>query len=170
MKQFRRRLVGYLVIAAAALVAVLLVLIGLGILVLPSSSPAPVSVTETNYTVLEGKTAYGSYWFGIIESGFNASFTDRLSFPGFNGYPGNLAPGGSFGVDVLLWNNDSTAHTVYSVSVAPPFIYLTSDPTLPIPVPAGADNAAFTFTVRAPNTPGASYALNLTINALNPAP
>ena len=98
------------------------------------------------------------------------SFSDQLSFPDFNGYPGSLAPGGTFGLDLLLWNNDTANHTVYSASVAPPFTFLRSDPPLPSPVPAGVDNAAFTFTLQAPNSPGTSVVLNITVNALNAPP
>lgn len=169
MRPFRRRLIGYLVIAAAALVAALLVLITLGYLVLPSAAPAPVRISQTNYTLLEGKDASGAFWFGVIEANSNVSFTDQLTFPDFNGYPARLAPGGTFGVDLVLWNNDTQNHTVYSVTVNAPFRYLGCDPALPIVVPAGADDAAFVFSVRTPDQPGASLALNLTINALTPS-
>lgn len=170
MRLFRRRLIGYLVIAASALVVILLVLIALGYLVLPSQQPADVNVTQTNYTILEGKAASGKNWFGVILSNANVSFDDQLTFPNFNGYPGHLTPGATFGVDILLWNNDTVDHTVYSVSVNAPFSYVRSDPTLPNLVPANDDNAAYAFTVRAPNQPGASLVLNVTINALNAPP
>lgn len=171
MKFTRRGLIGYLVIVASALVVVLLVLIALGYLVLPSKTPASVNIVQTNYTILEGKGATGVYWFGVIgSSGANVSFDDQLTFPNFNGYPANLSPGSSFGVDVLLWNNDTLNHTVYSVSVNSPFALLGSKPTLPVNVPSRDDNAAFVFTVQTPNQPGASLVLNITINALNPPP
>ena len=170
MRLLRRRLIGYLVIAAAALVVVLLLLIALGYLVLPTPSPVPVKVVQTNYTILEGKGASRKYWFGVILTNSNVSFSDQPSFPQINGYPGYLTPGEKFGADLVLWNNDTENHTVYSASVNPPFGFFDGDPAFPNVVPAGDDPAGYAFTVVAPNHPVASLVLNVTLNALNPPP
>jgi hypothetical protein len=158
MKFQRRRILGYAVVAAAAVVALLLVLIALGYLVIPTSPSVPVRITETQYTILEGTNASGKYWFG----------PDTLSYSGFNGYPGNFTAGSTFGVPIVLINYDSQPHTVYSVSVNSPFKFLSSDPPVPCVVPAGADDAGFEFTVSVPNSPGSSFVLSVTINAVSP--
>lgn len=160
-RRARRRLLGSLVLAAAVLVALLLVLISLGYLVLPSASPASVNIVRTHYSILEGTSASGQYWFGL-----DGNFSDQLTYPDFDGYPANLPPGGTFGVPIVLWNNDSVNHTIYSVSVNAPFELVRSDPALPIVVPTGVDDASFVFTVRVPNQPGASLGLSVTIDAL----
>lgn len=143
---------------AALVVVVLLMLIGLGYIVLPQQTTPPITVTQTRYTILEGTNASGGFWFG----------PDQLVYPGLNGYPTTVPPGGSFGVPIVLWNHDSANHTVYSVSVASPFTYDGSDPALPIVVPAGEDNANFEFTLTAPSQSGVSLTVNITINALSP--
>lgn len=160
-RRARRRFLGALVLAAAVVVALLLVLISLGYLVLPSASPAPVNIVRTHYTILEGTSASGQYWFGL-----DGNFSDQLTYPDFDGYPANLTPGGTFGVPIVLWNNDTVNHTIYSVGVNAPFVLVRSDPALPIVVPTGVDDASFVFTVRVPNQPGASLGLDLTIDAL----
>lgn len=144
-------------IVAAGAVVLLLVLIGLGYLVLPQNPTAPVTITQTRYTILEGKNASGGYWFG----------PSSLVYPGLNGYPTTVVPGAKFGVPIVMWNYDTANHTVYSISVASPFVYDKSDPGVPILILAGADNANFEFTLTAPNQPGTSAVVNITINALS---
>jgi hypothetical protein len=159
VKLRRRRFLGYAIVAAAAVVVLLLVLIALGYLVIPTSPSSPVRITATEYTILEGTNSSGGYWFG----------PDSLSYPGFNGYPGNFTPGSTFGVPIALYNYDSQNHTVYSVAVNPPFKFVGSNPPLPCVVPAGEDSANFEFTVSVPNSPGASLVLSVTINTVSPA-
>jgi hypothetical protein len=159
MKLRRRRLVSLGVVAATAVVVVLVALIGLGYLVLPQSASAPITISETQWTILEGTNASGGYWFG----------PNTLSYPGLNGYPLSVAPGSTFGVPIVLWNHDNANHTVYSVLVGLPFTYVRSDPPVPIVVPAGEDSASFEFWVTAPSEPGASLMVTITINALNPS-
>lgn len=144
------------IVAAIGVVVLLVGLIGVGVLVLPSSASPTITISETRYTILEGTNASGGNWFG----------PDQLSYPGLNGYPTSVPAGSSFGVPIVLWNHDSANHTVYSVSVAPPFTYVRSDPALPISVPAGEDNANFEFTLLAPTGSGGSIAVAITINAL----
>lgn len=156
MKLRRPKLVELGIIAAATLVVVLLGLIGAGYLILPQTTPSPITIVGTQYTILEERNSSGGFWFG----------PDTLSYPGVNGYPTSVPPGSSFGVPIVLWNHDNASHTIYSVSVQPPFRFGGSDPPVPIPVPAGEDDANFVFTIYAPSDAGASLNLSITINAL----
>ena len=56
------------------------------------------------------------------------------------------------------------------MSVNAPFAYVRSSPSLPNLVPPNDDSAAYSFMVRAPDQPGASLVLNITINALTAPP
>jgi hypothetical protein len=166
----RQRILSLVVFAAAAVVIVLVALIGLGYLVLPKSTPAPITITATQYTILEGTkvTAMG-YWFWFANSSGN--YTDgtcanqacTVSYPGVNGYPTTEAPGSTFYVPWVMWNQDSVAHNVTSVLVGPPFTYVRTDPAPPVAVPAGYDDADFKFFITAPSNAGASVALSITI-------
>lgn len=158
MKRRRSKFLTYAVAAAAGVVVLLLILIAVGYLVLPTKSAATVNITSTHYTILEGTNASGGFWFG----------PNTLSFADFNGYPTNLTAGSTFGIPFVLWNHDSANHTIYTVTVNAPFTFVSSNPLLPRPIQAGADNANFVFSVKVPNSPGASLALNVTINALIP--
>jgi hypothetical protein len=166
----RQTILSLVVFAAAAVVIVLVAMIGLGYLVLPKSTPAPITITSTQYTILEGTKVSGAgYWFWFANSSGNytdgtcAGQTCTLSFPGVNGYPTTEAPGTTFYVVWLMWNQDTVAHNVTSVLVGAPFTYLRTSPPPPVAIPAGNDEANFQFFITAPSDAGASVALSITI-------
>jgi hypothetical protein len=179
MKVRRQRLLSLGILVATVVVVVLVALVGLGYLVLPSSTPDPITISGTHYTILEGTNSSGAYWFcfpspgssyatGFCEKGYTAGTCAELacnfSYPGVNGYPTTVAPGSTFSVLLVMWNNDTVAHTVSSVVVGPPFTGVRSDPPTPIGIPAGSDDANFEFWITAPSDPGASLAITITIS------
>ncbi len=164
MKVRRRTLWTIGVAVAAAVLVALLALIALGVLVLPGTpGPAPVSVTSVQFTVLQGTNASGNGWLG----------PSSFSYSGVvNGYPFDVAPGGTFTVSVTWTNYDSNPHTIYSVSVAAPFAFSRTTPALPATLSANQDDALMQIYVVAPNgssAAGASLTLFVTVNALPPS-
>ncbi len=161
MKVRRRTLWTIGVAAAAAVLVVLLLLISIGVLVLPGTpAPAPVSVNSAQFTILQGTNASGNGWFG--PSSF--SYTGVV-----NGYPFKVAPGATFTVSVTWTNYDDNPHTLYSISVAAPFAFSKSSPSLPATLYALEDDAFMQIYVVAPNSAGASLTLFVTVNALPPS-
>ena len=161
MKVRRRTLWSIAVGVTAAVLVVLLVLIWYGVLVLPGApAPAPVSVTSAQFTLLQGTNASGNGWFG----------PSAFSYSGVvNGYPVNVAPGGTFSISVTWTNYDSSAHTIYSISVAAPFTFVRSSPSLPATLYGLEDDAFMQIYVSAPNSAGLSLSVYVTVNALPPS-
>jgi hypothetical protein len=125
-----------------------------------SSSPATLTVTRVQWTILQG-TINGSSntgWFG--PSNFN--------YTGSDGYPLQTAAGGQFTLGVVLSDLGGQSHTIYSILAGSPFSVASCRPGLPVAVPVD-DDAGFDFTIQTPNSPGASFALNITLNALTSA-
>lgn len=155
-----RRWLTYAVIAASVVVVILLILIANGTLVLPSKSPAPVTITYVHLQVLEGNTSAGYPWFGPNST--SVTFT--------NGFPLQVAPGGTFSVVWLhVTNFDSIPHTLKSVLWSTtPSVNVTKASTIPalpdtIAPDTGESNLEFIFT--APSTPGATYSVNAVLSA-----
>lgn len=188
MKHRRQRLFNIAVAVAAVIVVVLVALIGLGYLVLPHSPPSPITISDTDYTILEGTNSAGAYWFcfaspsanytnGSCHSGYTngdcTGSTCSLDYPGVNGYPTTVAPGSTFYLPFVIWNIDTHNHTVSSILTGAPFVYVNAETLkgvpLPVVVPAGYDDANFEVWMTAPSDPGASLAISITINAANSA-
>ncbi|MGI0052999.1 MAG: hypothetical protein ACRECR_01900 [Thermoplasmata archaeon] len=159
MRKLQRRSIWTITVGAGASVVVaLLVLVGVGVLILPdTSSSSPVSVTAVQVTILQGTLANGQGWFGSSPYTLTGAA---------NGYPYHVSPGASFSITLVLTNNDSLPHTVYSVSVSPPFTFAGTNPTLPATLAPFQDTAPLTVVVGAPSSPGTTSTLLLTINAL----
>lgn len=159
--QMRRRTLWTIAVAVVAVVlAVLLILIAFGFLVLPGSAPpAPVTISAVQFTLLQGTNASGNGWFG----------PSTFTYTGiYNGFPFHVSPGGSFSVPVILENFDDNPHTLYSVSVQPPFLFESTSPALPQTMVALQDDALLTIYAKAPSSPGETLELFVTINALPP--
>lgn len=161
MKVRRRTLWTIAVAVTAAVLVALLVLISIGVLVLPGApAPAPVSVTSAQFTLLQGTNASGNGWFG----------PSSFSYSGVvNGYPFSVAPGATFSISVTWTNYDSNPHTIYSISVAAPFAFVRSSPSVPATLYGLEDDAFMQIYVTAPNSPGASLSVFLTVNAIPPS-
>lgn len=159
MARLRRRgwFLKTLIAVAAAVVVVLVGLIAAGVLVLPLAPPTTVTISEVQWTVLEGTTAQGYGWFG------NSSFT----WDHRNGFPLTLSPGSSFQLPWTTANMDGVNHTIYSVSVNPPFRLVSTWPTVPVVAPGGEDSVVFEFQISVPSTASGSMVLQVTVNALN---
>jgi len=146
------------VIVTAVLVS-LLVLIGLGYLTLPKSAPGSVTVSEVQFTVVQGTTSGGSGWFG----------PSTFTYGNNAGFPRTETVGQSFGLPWAPQNFDSTPHTIYTVSVGNPgFCLSTSHPALPDSVPPGDDGGEFEFSIGVPSSASGAVTLEITIDALNP--
>lgn len=154
-RRTRSRLLGVAVGVAAIVVATLFVLIALGYLALPSTPSPKVSLTGVRWTIVQGTTSSGIGWFG--PSQFNYSTAD--------GYPIEIALGGTVSIPWSFSNYDSVNRTIYSVVVAAPFTFVSCHPGLPVSVPSGTDDGFVGITVRAPNGAGQSVELNLTLDA-----
>jgi len=155
----RRRLIFWAVAAIAVVVVVLLVLVGVGYLRTggSASSTATLTVTRVQWTILQG-TINGSTttgWFG----------PNSFNYTGPDGYPLQTPAGGRFTVGVVLSVLGGHSHPIYSILAGSPFSVAACHPSLPITVPVD-DDAGFDFTIQTPNSPGASLALNITLNAL----
>jgi len=147
------------VAVVAAVLVTLLVLIAMGTLVLPGSTPAPVTVNAVQFTLLQGTNASGQGWFG----------PDTFVYTGaVNGYPFHVTPGATFSVPVEWQNFDGSPHTIYSISAAAPFTFVSTSPSLPATLAAYQDDAFMQIYVTAPSSAGATLTLDLTVNALPP--
>jgi len=161
--KIRRRHLWVICLAVATVIlVVLLALVGLGVLTLPGTPPPPlVKIQEVQFTILQGRNASGLPWFGP-----NFTYSGVV-----NNYPFYATPGGNFTLPVTLYNFDNVNHTVYSMAPSPPFIFGGSSPALPWivqPVVKSDDSGNFDLTISAPNSPGDTLTLYITINALPP--
>jgi hypothetical protein len=161
------RVIFIAVAVAAIVVVVLLALIAGGILVVPSSSASPVTITSVRLIIVEGNTAAGVPWFG----------PDSINET--NGYPLQVAPGGSWSVPWSFLNFDNVSHSVYKViptsvpvtssgtsfTIAG-YYYADISVTLPYTVPAGED-ASLSIRVTTPNEPGSTFAVTLTVDTVS---
>lgn len=156
----RRRLLALMIAIAASVVVVLLVLIGIGILRLPTPSPASVSVDTAVWHILQGNTSLGPGWFGPSVRYVNST----------GGLPLTVVSSGStFTMVILLSNLDTVNHTIYDVSVAPPFLHATPLQGIGVAVVPGNDEWKVEVGVQAPTVSSDStYELDLTLNALTP--
>lgn len=163
----RRRAIFIAVAIAAVVVVVLVALVATGVLVLPSNTPAPVTITSVHLIIEEGTTASGQPWF--VPTTINMT----------NGYPFQLSPGANWSVPWSSINLDVNTHSVYKV--IPTSVPKTSPGTnftiggfatatgwvaLPYQVPGGSDFALSIY-VAAPNDPGSSFAVTLTVDTLS---
>jgi hypothetical protein len=155
----RGRVIFWAVVALAIFVVILLVLVGVGVLRLASnSSPGTLTVSRVQWTILQG-TLNGSTtigWFG--PSNFNYTYAE--------GFPAQVAAGSQFAVPLVISDLGGHPHGVNCTYAAAPFTVVSSKPTLPVTVPAGEDDAGFTFMVQTPNSPGAVFVLYMTVNGL----
>jgi hypothetical protein len=145
-----------LFLVVTAVLITLLVLIGLGYLTLPKAAPNQITISEVNWTILQGTTSGGMGWFGPsnFTYGHNA------------GYPRTQTTGTSFGLPWTPQNFDSTSHTVYSVSVGNAgWAVLSSHPALPDSLPPGDDSGEFQFTISVPSGATGTIVLDVTIDA-----
>jgi hypothetical protein len=156
----KRQLWTIVVVVAVAVLVVIIALIGLGYLVLPGTpAPAKITLEQVNFTIVQGTNRSGANWFG----------PSHFSYAGLqNGYPFKVASGGTFNISLVLENFDSADHSIYSVSAATPFVFHTSTPVLPAVVLGDTDSAVLQMTFSAPNSPGATLTLFVTVNALPP--
>jgi hypothetical protein len=92
---------------------------------------------------IEGTGASGQPWFG--------SAYVNLSGP-TAGFPFTLPVGTAFNFTFPFSNFDSAPHTITSASAATPFSIASVSPALPVTVGAYEDDAALTFSVRAPSS------------------
>lgn len=157
----RSRFITWAVIAAAVLVAALLTLVAVGELRISSSpSAGTLTVSEVQWTILQGTIINSSTgWFG--PSTFN--------YTNASGFPLQVAAGSQFIVPLVLSDLGGQSHPMCSALASSPFSVVATHPTLPVKVPAGEDDAGFSFTIQTPNSPGAVLVLGITLNALSPA-
>ncbi|HXQ79067.1 MAG: hypothetical protein WB788_03730 [Thermoplasmata archaeon] len=155
----RRRLIFWAVAAVAIVVAVLLVLVAIGDLRYGGSpnSSATLTVTRVQWTILQGTVngSTSSGWFG----------PSHFNYTGADGYPLQTQSGGRFTIGVVLSVYGGSPRPIYSILAGSPFSVTSCHPSLPVTVPVD-DDAGFDFTVQTPNSPGAFFALNITLNAL----
>ncbi len=162
MRIRRRSLWVILVAVATVILVVLLALIAVGTLSLPGKAPPPdLRIYQAEFSILQGENSSGLPWFG-----------PNFTYEGVaNGYPFSLTPGARFTLPLLLYNYDTTNHTIYSMSASPPFSLVASSPGLPrvvAPVDLEDDSGSFDLTLLAPNSPGDNVTLYITIDALAP--
>lgn len=135
----------------------LLVLIGIGYLRLPPAPQGTVSVSEIHWTLEEGTTASGQGWFGPSEVNQTSG----------QGLPQTYTSGTTFALSWSAFNRDNVSHTVYSISVLPPFSFGGAQPTLPGTVPAADDGFGFTFDFSTASSTTGTYILEVTVNCLS---
>ncbi len=153
----RRRLLALMIAIAASVVVVLLVLIGIGILRLPTPSPPSVTVDTAVWHILQGNTSFGFGWFGPSVRYVNNT----------GGLPLTVSSGSTFTMEITLSNLDNKNHTIYNVSVAPPFLHATPVRGIGVAVVPGSDEWYVVVSVEAPTVSSDStYELALTLNAL----
>lgn len=157
MQSFRRsavrRVVTYLIIAAAILVVVLVALIGLGVLVLPSNSSAPVTISSVHLEIEQGVTSNGDPWLG----------PSSINYTSAEGYPIQVDPGKTWSVVWTFINFDDVSHNITLVTPSAPFAKPATQPSLPYGIYAG-DEGALSIILTAPSTPGATYAVTLMVD------
>ena len=153
----RGRLMNILLAIAIGVVVVLLVAIGLGYLRLPAPDGPKVTITEVRWTILQGTNAYNQGWFG--KGQFNYTRAD-----------GWLSPTYSSGSRFLLtWemvNYDTVNHTIFDVALSAPFIFIGTQPPLPVNVIPGDEAGTLGVLIETSSSTSGSFALNVTVNAL----
>jgi hypothetical protein len=145
-------------IAATALLVVL-TLIALGYLVLPGPAPAKLSVSEVEWTIIQGNTSSGQGWFGPNQFVWNAS----------DGYPLSIHAGVAFTIPWSPPNFDSQPHTIYTIIVNSPFQWLESQSRPPLPYsvpPTDGDEGGFEFVIEASGVSSGAYPLEITVCAM----
>ncbi|MGA8542077.1 MAG: hypothetical protein WB947_00825 [Thermoplasmata archaeon] len=160
MKRIPRRTLTWAVlfVAVTVVLVTLLVLIGLGYLTLPKSAPAQITISEVEWTVVQGTTSHGIGWFG--PSNFNYSHNA--------GYPRSQTVGTTFGLPWTPENFDTMSHTIYSFTVGNAgWSLVSSHPALPDSVPPGDDGGQFDFMISVPNGASGTVVLDVTVNALS---
>jgi hypothetical protein len=156
----RKKLVWALLFLVVTVVLVaLLVLIGLGYLTLPKSTPGSVTISEVQFTIVQGTTPAGAGWFGP------STFTYEKNA----GFPRSETVGQSFGLPWAPQNFDTTSHTIYTVNVGNSgYCVASAHPALPASVPPGDDGGQFEFQISIPSGASGTIALSVTIDAVNP--
>jgi len=147
-----RRVLTYAVIAATVLVVVLLALVEGGVLVLSPSGPTPVTITSVHLKIEQGSTD-GVPWFG----------PSSINYTSANGYPIQVAPGGSWNVVWTFYSLDNRPHNVTGVFPAAPFSLKSTMPVLPYAVAPG-DDGALSMSLSPPSTPGGTYAVTVVVD------
>jgi hypothetical protein len=160
MRKLPRRtlLLTTLFAVAAGVLLILLSLIALGYLVLPGAPPPKLTVSEVQWTILQGTTSSGRGWFGPNET-WNQS----------DGYPLVVREGHAFTVAWTPPNFDNQPHTVYTIFVNSPYEWLSGQslPPLPTSVPPGdGDEGGFQFVFVLNNVTSGAYPLEITVCAL----
>jgi hypothetical protein len=151
-----RRAITIAIIVVAVVLVVLEALIVGGILVLNSKGPAPVTIGSVSLKVDEGQTSAGDPWF----------VPQYVNYTTDDGYPLQVAPGGSWTVDWTFLAVDNVNHTIYSVTVSAPFSLKGTVQTLPMKIAPGSDQGLLGIEVTAPSTAGASYpVVTVTVDA-----
>lgn len=143
---------------AIAVLITLLVLIGLGYLALPASPPKQVTISEVEWTIVQGTTSHGIGWFGPspFYYGENA------------GFPRTEPTGGTFNLPWSPQNFDTVSHNVCAVTIGNSGFSIGSPhPALPNTVPPGDDGGQFEFPINVPGSASGNYTLQLTINAIS---
>ncbi|MGD0250933.1 MAG: hypothetical protein ABSB97_08650 [Thermoplasmata archaeon] len=154
-----RRAITIAIVVVAVVLVVLEGLIAGGILVLSSKGPAPVTISSVFLKVQQGETATGNPWF----------LPAYVNYTSNDGYPIQVSPGGSWKVVWSFLSIDTVNHTIYTVTASSPFTIQGTQPTLQWKVPPADDDGNLAIMVTAPSTPGTTYSLTLTVNALTPS-
>jgi hypothetical protein len=153
-----RRFITIALIAVAIVVIVLVALVAGGVLVVPSHSATPVTISSV-HLVIQEENSSGGPWFGAWS----------INYTGAEGFPIHVAPGG---VWWIVWENifnfDSVNHTIYRVTPSSPFTIASTVPALPDNVLWGSEGGNLQINVATPSTPGATYAVTLVVDTLNP--
>ncbi len=123
---------------------------------LTRSPSARVTVTGGEVVLQEGRSTFGTYWF--------TPPTDNLS-GAEQGFPITIAPGTLFRIAVPISNTDTRAHSIDSVSTAPPFSVAGTSVPLPVEVPAHEDTTLY-VNLTAPATSG-TYSFTVTVTCLS---
>jgi hypothetical protein len=146
-----------LFLVVTAVLVALLVLIGLGYLTLPKSSPASVTVSEIEWTILQGNTSHGMGWFG----------PSTFTYSNNAGFPRTETVGQSFELPWSPENFDTVDHFVYTVSLGNAgYCFDKVFPALPHAVAPGDDGGSFEFAISIPSSASGTVAIALTVNAL----
>jgi apolipoprotein N-acyltransferase len=144
------------VLVVAIVVVALVALVAEGVLVLPSNSPARVTISYVHLEILEGNSSNGYPWFG----------PSSINYTSAEGYPIQVAPGGTWTVVWTFINFDDVTHTVSKVTTPTPLFTIgTIQPALPYSLPAGNDHGALAIDVTAPSTPGVTYSVTVVVDA-----
>lgn len=162
MSSFRRRtvrrLLTFAISAVAIVVVVLVVMIGTGVLVLPSKDPARVTISMVQLQIEQGTNPSGVGWFGM----------STINYTSAEGYPIQVALGGTWSVAYTFFNLDDRPHNITMVTPSPQeyFSIEGTVPALPYAIGAGEDGAISIIVTVDPSTPVATYAVILVVAAV----